>query len=136
MTTVTRWIFDYGGSYQYSFPRNPDRLGGDSGWIFDPKFNVLEVLGANVPTIQTDGFNGAHRTIKFTAITGTMMRVLQDFFLRKQIISNCRDHLYSTTPQFSCFITSLVTTIHPTMGTFPGSGEDTYDVEMTLLKMG
>lgn len=136
MATVTRWIFDYGGSYQYFFPRNPDRFGGDTGWMYDPKLNLLDVIGANIPTIQIDGFSGAHRTVRFTAITGTMMRRLQDFFLRKSIIYNCRDHLYSTTAQFNCFISAMTTSIHPTSGDFPGSGEDTYDIELSLIKMG
>lgn len=133
MASVTRWVFDSGGAYQYNFPRNPDRAGGDSGWTFDPKMNLLSVLGANSPNIQIDGFNGAHRTVRFTAITGSMMRKLREFFIRQQIIYNCTDHLSN---EFDCFITSMNASFHPTTGTFPGSGEDTYDVEVQLIKMG
>jgi len=135
MTTVIRWKFDVGGDNEYTFPRNPDRYGGDSGWIYEPRMAELEIIGANTPNIQIDGFHGARRTISFTAITGTMTRKLRDFYLRKQIIYNCRDHLYPTHPAFNCFIIAMVANVHPTTGTFPGSGEDTYDVEITLVKM-
>jgi len=135
MTAITRWFFDYGGGNQYSFPRNPDRNGGDTSWIYEPKLSTFDIVGANAPTFQIDGFSGARRVLKFTAITGTMTRALQDFFLRKEIISGCRDHLYPTHAEFSCFVISFNTTIHPTIGDFPGSGEDTYDVEMTIIKM-
>jgi len=133
MTSVTRWIFDNGGTYHYLFPRNPNRIAGDTGWRFNPKLNILDVLGANTPTIQVDGFSGAQRTIKFTAITGTMMRKLREFWLRQAVIYNCRDHLSS---EFDCFIVDFNAVFHPTTGSFPGSGEDTYDLEVTLLKMG
>jgi len=133
--SVTRWIFGYGTSTQYTFSRNPDRYGGDTGWLYEPKMTMFDIIGANAPAIQIDGFNGAQRVIKFTAITGTMTRTLQDFFLRKEIVNGCRDHLYPTHPAFSCFITNFVTSVHPTSGSFPGSGEDTYDVEITLIKM-
>jgi hypothetical protein len=132
---VTRWYFEYGGSYQYLFIRNPDRYGGDTGWVYEPRLSEMEIIGASQAFIQVDGFMGARRTIKFTAITGTMTRTLENFFLRKQIIYNCRDHLYPTHPQFNCFIMSFTQQAHPTSSDFPGSGEDTYDVEMTLVKM-
>jgi len=135
MVTVTRWKFDIGGSYEYNFPRNPNRYGGDSGWQYEPRMAEMEVIGSNQPYIQIDGFSGARRTIRFTAVTGTMARKLQDFFLRKAIIYNCRDHLYPTHAQFNCFIISFSQQVRPTTGSFPGSGEDTYDVEMTLTKM-
>jgi len=133
---VTRWRFDIGGTYDYTFPRNPDRYGGDSYWRYEPRMTELDVIGASVPSIQVDGFRGARRTLRFTAVTGTMMRTLQNFFLRKQIVNNCRDHLYPTTPQFGCFVAAFVAAVRPTIGTFPSSGEDTYDVEMTLIRMG
>lgn len=135
MATVTRWIFDNDGTYIYTFPRNPNRYGGDSGWQYEPRMSEMDVIGANQPSIQIDGFSGARRTIRFAAITGTMTRRLQDFFLRKEIIYDCRDHLYPTHLQFNCFIISFSQQVHPTTGNFPGSGEDTYDVEMTLVKM-
>jgi len=131
---VIRWKFDIGGSYEYVFPRNPDRYGGDSDWIYEPRLSQIDIVGSNQPYIQIDGFTGT-RTIRFTAITGTMTRKLRDFYLRKQIIYNCRDHLYPTHPQFNCFVVSFTSAVHPTSGSFPGSGEDTYDVEMTLVKM-
>ena len=133
--SVVRWRFDFGGLYDYTFTRNPDRGGGDSYWMYEPRMSELHVIGANLPNIQVDGFRGARRSIRFTAITGTMMRTLQNFYLRESIIHNCRDHLYSTTDQFSCFVESFSSSIHPTIGTFPGSGEDTYDVEMTMIRM-
>lgn len=132
--SVTRWIFNTGGVNHYLFPRNPDRSGGDTFWVSEPRMSEFSIIGSNSPNIQIDGIR-AGRTIRFTAITGSMMRVLQQFFLRKEIISNCRDHLYPTSPEFSCFITSFTPTIHPTRGTFPGSGEDTYDLEMVLVRM-
>jgi hypothetical protein len=132
---VDRWYFDYGGTYHYNFARNPDRYGGDTGWMFEPRMSEMEIIGANQSYIQIDGFMGARRNLKFTAITGTMARILENFFLRKAIIYNCRDHLYPTHPAFHCFITSFIQQAHPTVGDFPGSGEDTYDVEMTLVKM-
>ena len=135
MTAVTRWKFDIGGTYNYEFPRNPDRYGGDSGWGYEPRMSEMAVVGANQPYIQIDGFSGARRTVRFTAVTGTISRKLQDFFLRKEIIYNCRDHLYPTHAQFNCFVLSFIQTVRPTTGSFPGSGEDTYDVEMTLVKM-
>lgn len=135
MTDVIRWRFDAGGSYDYTFARNPDRYGGDTFWSRETRMSELNVIGSNTPTIQVDGFKGARRTIRFTAITGTMMRVLRDFYYRTAVIYNCFDHLYPTTSSFDCFITSFIATIHPTIGNFPGSGEDTYDVEMVLLKM-
>lgn len=133
--TVTYWIFDAGGLYAYTFPRNPDRFGGDTYWSYEARITELDIVGANTPTIQVDGFSGARRVLRFTAITGTMMRTLQNFFLRGLVIANCRDHLYSTSPQFSCFIISFTAALRPSGGNFPGSGEDTYDVEMTLIRM-
>jgi len=135
MAVVVRWKLDIGGSYEYEFSRNPNRYDGDSGWQYGPRMSEMEVIGSNQPHIQIDGFQGATRTIRFTAITGTMTRRLQDFFLRKAIIYNCRDHLYPTHAQFNCFIASFTQQVRPTTGSFPGSGEDTYDVEITLIKM-
>ena len=132
---VIRWKLDIGGSDEYEFPRNPDRYGGDSGWQYEPRMSEMEVIGSNQPRIQIDGFQGARRILRFTAITGTMTRKLQDFFLRRAIVYSCRDHLYPTHAQFNCFVTSFSQQIRPTMGDFPGSGEDTYDVEMVLVKM-
>ena len=132
---VTYWIFDYGGGSEYTFARNPDRSGGDSYWVSQPRMQEIEVIGASLPTIQMDGFNGARRTLRFTAITGTMMRTLQAFYLTGETIENCRDHLYNTTVEFDCFIESFTPTVHPTIGNFPGSGEDTYDLEIVLIKM-
>lgn len=133
--SVIRWIFESGGINEYVFPRNPNRGGGDSYWSFTPKMSEAEIIGANITHIQVDGFAGARRSILFTAITGTMMRTLQNFYLRGEIVYNCTDHLYPTTPMFDCFILSFTSTFHPTVGTFPGSGEDTYDVEMELIRM-
>lgn len=132
---TTRWRLDIGGVYDYTFPRNPDRYGGDSYWVRDARLTEMDIIGSSTPTIQIDGFTGAKRILRFTAITGTMMRLLQDFYLRKQSISTCRDHLYPTTPSFSCFVTSFTPILHPTTGSFPGSGEDTWDLEMTLLRL-
>ena len=133
--SVIYWRFDTDGTYDYIFPRNPDRYGGDTYWQYEPRMTELDIIGSNSPTIQVDGYRGARRVVKFTAVTGTMMRTLQNFFLRSSIINNCRDHLYSTTPQFNCFVASFVAALRPASGSFPGSGEDTYDVEMTLIKM-
>lgn len=133
--TVTRWIFDTGGTNQYIFERNPDRNGGDSYWVYAPRMSEVEIIGAKLPSVQTDGFSGAKRTIRFTSITGAMLRTLQDFYLRNETIDNCTDHLYNTTPNFSCLITSFTPMIHPSNGNFPGSGEDTWDLEMTLLRL-
>ena len=137
MSTVIRWRLDISGTYDYLFPRNPDRSGGDTYWSRDIRMSELDIIGGNTPIIQVDGFKGATRNIRFTAITGTMMRILRDFYYREQIIENCTDHLYPITPSFNCFITSFISTVHPTIegSNFPGSGEDTYDVEMTLLRM-
>jgi hypothetical protein len=136
MTDVTRWRFDASGIYDYTFARNPDRAGGDTFWTREPRMTENEVIGSNTPNIQVDGFSGAKRTIRFTAITGSMTRVLQNFYLRTALIQNCSDHLYPTTSKFSCFISGFASAIHPTTGSCPGSGEDTYDVEMVLIKMG
>lgn len=132
---TTYWRFDISGWYEYTFPRNPDRYGGDTYWQYEARMTELDIIGSNSPTIQVDGFRGARRVLRFTAITGTMMRVLQNFFLRKQVINNCRDHLYSTSPQFNCFIASFTSVLRPTVGTFPASGEDTYDIEIALIRM-
>ena len=112
--SIIRWRFDFGGTYDYTFPRNPDSGGGDSYWMYEPRMSELYVIGANLPNIQIDGFRGARRSIRFTAITGDMMRTLQNFYLREAVIHNCRDHLYPTTDQFSCFIESFSSNIHPT----------------------
>jgi hypothetical protein len=133
---VTRWVFDTGGTNQYTFERNPDRNGGDSYWVYSPRLTEVEIIGASLPSIQVDGFSGAKRTIRFTSISGTMFRTLQDFYFRNQTILNCSDHLTGTTPNFNCYITSFNPNIHPSIGNFPGSGEDTWDLEMTLLRMG
>lgn len=132
--SVVRWVFDYGGAYSYQFPRNPDRY-SDTGWQYESRVTEFEIIGANTPTLQFDGFRGARRRFNFTAISGAMMRILQDFYFRGSIISNCRDHLYPTLSSFNCFIINLVPTLHPTVGSFPGSGEDTWDLEMTIIKM-
>lgn len=130
---VIRWKFSSGA---YTFERNPDRSGGDTYWVYTPKLSEIDVVGSNVTRLQLDGFKGARRTIRFTAITGTMMRVLQNYYLAGQTIIGCTDHLYPTyTNYFSCFIVDFVTAPHPTIGNFPGSGEDTWDVEMTMIKM-
>ena len=132
---VTRWIFDYGGTNQYNFPRNPNRHGGDTYWQYEPRLTELDIIGANSPTIQVDGFRGARRTIRFVAITGTMMRALEKFFHRNAVIANCRDHLYPTTPNFSCYVVAFSPNVHPTTGSFPGSTEDTWDLEISLVRM-
>jgi hypothetical protein len=132
---VTRWKLAIGSLYEYEFPRNPNRYGGDSGWVYEPRMSEMEIIGANTPNIQIDGFHGARRTLTFSAITGTMFRKLRDFYLRKEIIYNCRDHLYPTSQSFNCFVVAMSAVFRPTTGNFPGSGEDTYDVEMTLIKM-
>lgn len=132
---VTRWILNTGLGSEYTFTRNPDRQGGDSFWEYQQRNSELDILGASLPTIQIDGFKGARRSLKFTAITGTMMRTLEALYLAKAEILNCRDHLYGiTADQFNCFILEFIPTIHPTIGTFPGSGEDTYDLSITLIR--
>ena len=133
--SIIRWVFESGGVDEYVFPRNPNRFGGDSYWRFQPKMSEAEIVGANITHIQIDGFAGARRTISFTAITGSMVRTLQNFYLRSDTIHNCTDHLYPTTPMFDCFIASFTAVFRPVMGVFPGSGEDTYDVEMELIRM-
>ncbi len=135
MVASLYWRFDTGGTYDYTFARNPDRIGGDTGWQYEPRMAEMEIVGANQSYVQIDGFMGARRTIRFTAITGTMSRTIENFFLRKQIIYNCTDHLYPTHPSFACFIVAFTRQFHPTVGDFPGSGEDTFDVEVTLVKM-
>ena len=135
MVTVTRWKFEVDRPLYYEFTRNPNRNGGDTGWVYAPRISELAVIGANSPAIQIDGYTG-RRTLRFTAITGNMTRKLQEFFLNKTTIERCRDHLYSTTAEFKCFIVSFTRVTHPTIGDFPGSGEDTYDVELTLVMMG
>jgi len=133
---VQRWIFDGGGPDEYTFPRNPDRYGGDTYWRYDMRSVEVDIVGASIPTIQVDGFRGARRTIKFTAITGSMMRTLERFYLNAKMITNCKDHLYGTTIAFNCFIESFLPEIHATAGSFPGTTEDTWDLEMTLIRMG
>jgi len=132
--SVIRWVFDYGGTYHYEFPRNPNRFGGDTFWVSEPRSAEFNIIGSNAPSIQIDGFRSS-RSLHFTAVTGNMMRTLQQFFLRKEIIQSCRDHLYPTSSEFSCFIISFTPTIHPTIGDCPGSGEDTYDFEMVIIRM-
>jgi len=130
--SVIRWKFDIGGTYEYEFPRNPDRYGGDTFWRYEARLGEFNIIGSNVPHIQVDGFT-AYRTIRFTAVTGNMMRTLRNFFQREAIINNCQDHL--NLPEFNCFVIEFYATLHPTTGDFPGSGEDTYDLEITLVKM-
>jgi len=130
MTTVTRWIFESDGAKEYIFPRNPDRMGGDTGWIYESRYSELDPVGANYSHIQIDGFRSGKRTLRFTGITGTMMRHLQDFYLAHRQINNCRDHLYSTTIQFNCYIVAFTPTTHPTL-----TDEDKYDMEMTLVRI-
>jgi len=128
MPQVQRWIFDQGGSNWYTFARNPDRVGGDTGWTYESKLAQLEVIGSNRSRIQLDGFRSAVRSIRFTALSGAQMRTLQSFYLRGVRIDTCYDHLWNE--QFSCFITGFQATFHPTIG-----NEDLYDVEMSLLRM-
>lgn len=128
---VTYWVFDLGGTYTYTFPRNPDRFGGDTYWIYEGRVSEQAIVGSNIPNIQIDGHT-ARRTIRFSAITGVMMRTLQNFYLRQVIITNCRDHLLNS---FSCFIVEFVPVIRPTTGNFPGSYEDTWNLELTMIKM-
>ena len=136
---TVRWVFDEGGTNEYAFPRNPDRYGGDTYWRYPLRFSELEILGSSLPTIHVDGFSGARRTLRFTAITGAMLRKLEGFYLRKLVVPNCRDHLYditssNSTHKFSCYIESFTPMLHPTTGSFPGSGEDTWDLELTLIR--
>lgn len=133
--TVQRWVFDEGGPNEYTFPRNPDRYGGDTFWRYELRGNEVDIIGASLPTIQADGFRGARRVVSFTAITGTMMRTLQRFYLNMEVIENCKDHLYGSTIAFNCFIEGFVPAIHPVAGNFPGTTEDTWDLEMTLVRM-
>jgi hypothetical protein len=133
---ITRWIFNYGLANQYNFTRNPDRAGGDSFWNFNMRSNEVAVIGSSTPIFHVDGYDGGRRTLKFTAITGDMLRTLQQFYLAGQVLTNCRDHLYPTTLSFSCLIVSFTPAIHPSYGTFPGSNEDTWDLEMVLVAMG
>ena len=133
--TVQRWVFDEGGPNGYTFPRNPDRYGGDTYWSYQMRANEVDIIGASLPTIQADGFRGARRVIRFTAITGDMMRALQRFYLNMEVIENCKDHLYGSTIAFNCFIEGFTPVIHPTAGSFPGTTEDTYDLEITLVRM-
>lgn len=131
---ITRWILNYNG-IPYTFERNPDRSGGDTGWSYQQRNSEIDIIGASLPTLQIDGFKGAIRQLRFTAITGNMMRALQAYYLTAAEITGCRDHLYGLIAvEFSCVIVDFKPTIHPTTGTFPGSGEDTYDLEVTLLK--
>jgi len=135
MVDVNRWAFGIGTGYQYFFSRNPNRYGGDTDWVYEPRLTVMDIVGSNQSSIQIDGFKGARRTLRFTAITGTMKDALKEFFLRKQIIYECWDHRFPDTDAFNCFIISFAAQYHPTIGNFPGSGENTYDLEMTLIKM-
>lgn len=132
---TTRWIFDENGPDEYTFARNPNRYGGDTYWKYDLRGNEIDVIGASLPTIQVDGFRGARRILSFTAITGDMMRTLQLFYFSMALIENCKDHLYGTTVAFNCFIENFASSFHPTIGNFPGTTEDTWDLEMTLVRM-
>lgn len=133
---VQRWVFDSGGPNEYLFPRNPDRNGGDTYWHYEMRNVEIDIVGASLPTMQVDGFRGARRTLRFTAITGTMMRTLQKFYLSAATVENCKDHLYGITSAFNCFIESFTPEIHATAGDFPGSAEDTWDLEVVLVRMG
>lgn len=137
MSSVIYWVFDYNGTNHYQFPRNPDRYGGDTYWSYEMRYSEMDVIGSATPTVQYGGFRGATRTIRFTAITGSMMRTLQKFYMRGSTVSHCRDHLYESevSPEFSCLVIDFRPEIHPTMGNFPGSGEDTFDLEMTLMRV-
>lgn len=134
--TVIRWKFDYGGTYEYSFPRNPDRYGGDSYWQRETRISEWSVINASRPNIQIDSFAGARRTLRFTSITGDMLRTLEGFYLRRQIIRNCTDHFVGTFySYFNCLIVEFTQSINPSTGSFPGSGEDTWDLEMVIIKV-
>jgi hypothetical protein len=135
MSAVIRWVLDDGGDNEYTFPRNPDRDGGDTWWHKELRFSEINPIGSELPTLYTDGFNGAVRTIKFSVIPGSMMRTLQEFYHRREIIQNCRDHLYPTTTIFSCVMIDFKSYFRPVYGNFPGSYEDTWDVEITLMRM-
>lgn len=137
MTTVIRWIFDFGGTYEYLFPRNPDRYGGDSYWQREARISEWNVINSSRPNIQIDAFAGARRTLHFTSITGTMLRTLEGFYMRSQTIMNCRDHFFlSFFSSFNCLIVGFSPTINPSFSNFPGSGEDTWDLEMIIVKVG
>ena len=135
MSDVVRWILDYGGQHEYRFPRNPDKPGGDTYWKRELRGTEINVLGSNLPMYFVDGFNGAKRDLHFSAIKGSMMRVLEQFYFRQAVIENCTDHLYPTTTKFSCMIIDFHARFRPVHGTFPGSYEDTWDLDMTLLRM-
>jgi hypothetical protein len=124
--TVTRWKFDYGGTREYYFPRNPDRYGGDSYWQKEPRMSELDIVGASQSNIQIDGFRSGKRTLRFTSISGQMMRKLQDFYSAKLAISNCYDHLSN---KFNCMIIEFVSVLHPSLST-----EDLWDLEMILIR--
>jgi hypothetical protein len=135
MTTVTRWVLDEGGDNEYTFPRNPDRSGGDTWWNTELRYTEVNPIGSNLPTVLVDGFNGGARTIKFTAIPGVMMRKLKEFYDRKDIIQNCKDHLYPTTKVFSCVFVDFKASFRPVISGFPGTYEDTWNVEVTMIRV-
>ena len=128
--TVTRWVFDTGGAYAYTFARNPDRSGGDSGWKYSSKQSPVPLIGANRDNLQLDGIGSPTRDLKFTGVPGTMMRTLQDFYFRQQVILNCKDHRYSYTSAFNCVIVNFTANWHPSLW-----DEDVWDIQMTLYKV-
>ena len=137
--SVQRWTLKHHTSSEvpYTFPRNPDREGGDSYWSRQIRLNEVDLVGSSIPIIQVDGFRGARRSLKFTAIPGSMMRKLQDFYLSSSLLDGT-DHLFGTSQDnttFVCFIESFTPNLHPTIGNFPGSLEDTWDVSISLIKM-
>lgn len=132
-TEVIRWHFDSGGDNYYLFPRNPDRNGGDTFWQQKMRMKEFNVIGSTSPSLHITGFNGATRQLKFSAITGDMMRTLEAFYYRGNIIYNCRDHFEYT---FDCVITQFQPRVRPVMpGSTAGDGEDTYDLNMTIMRM-
>jgi len=129
--SVTYWIFSEGNADEYTFTRNPDRVGGDSGWVYEMRMTELDIINSSIPTVNVSGFRGGVRNIKYTAITGTMKRTLEDFYRAGTEITNCKDHLYATTGDvFSCIIASFASNLRPLL-----TAEDTWNVQMTLLRM-
>jgi hypothetical protein len=137
-------MFDKGGEYVYIFERNPDRHGGDTGWKYILRYSQFNPIGGSFPNIHSDGFNGAIRTLRFTAVSGIMKRKLEAFYRRRAVINGCRDHLHGTfdetetrvTDMFSVFITDFSASPHPVnANSFPYTGEDTWDIEMTMMRV-
>ncbi len=136
MSTTTRWVFEAGNSSkEYVFPRNPNRYGGDSYWEYDLRMSELDIIGSSQSNIQIDGIRSGKRTLRFTFISGTMYRKLQDFYKSGLQINNCKDHLWTSTgvggtTTFKCVIVGFSGNIHPSLG-----DEDNYDLEMVLLRV-